>query len=33
MAILGRAGFGYATAAKIVDAADPDALSELLNSE
>jgi regulatory protein len=30
MAILGRAGFDYATAAKIVDAADADALTELL---
>ncbi len=33
MAILGRAGFGYATAAKIVDAADPDALPALLECE
>jgi regulatory protein len=33
MAILGRAGFGYATAAKIVDAADPEALSALLECE
>ena len=31
LATLGRAGFGYHLAAKIVDAADPDALVEMLD--
>jgi regulatory protein len=33
MAVLGRAGFDYGTAARIVDAEDEDALAEMLSPE